>query len=98
MKLSTISLASRRLGLNIDLSDMSAMDNKLASGTVLRGDPLADFDEDAADTLSVFDSTPVPPASCATDIDNLMDFDAFEEPQDKSKKGQTSERLSFSNR
>lgn len=83
---STIPPASRRLCLDIDLSDMSAMDNKLASGTVSRGDLLADFDADAADALPMFDSAPVPPAKGATDIDNLMDFDAFKEQQDESKK------------
>ena len=86
MMVSTIPPVSHRLGLDIDLSDMSARDNKLAAGTVSRSELLADFDADAADALPVLDSAPVPTAKGATDIDNLMDFDAFDEPQDESKK------------
>ena len=86
MMVSIIPPASRRLGLDIDLSDMTAMDNKLAPGTVSRGGLLADFDADAHGALPVLDSALVPPAKGAMDIDNLIDFDAFDEPLAESKK------------
>lgn len=73
--------ASQRLGLDIDLSELSALDVK--AGSDRASDARFFIEPDAATTvvLPPRDSAPLAPVRGATDTDSLIDFGTFDLPQ-----------------
>ena len=90
----TISLvppASRRLGLDIDLSELSALGENADSDSASNAQFFGTFDADASVALPQLDSASLTPVKGAAATDNLIDFDAFDLPQAASVKHQSPE-------
>lgn len=83
---------SSRMGLDIDLNESWTLDDNPDSDRPSDARFFAQFDPDAPAALPTLNSVPLASARGATDIDNLIDFDAFDVPQvaavkSKSPKG-----------
>lgn len=80
---STVPPEARRLGLDINLDDLLALDDEAVSNMASDTRFLAGFDLVAPPAL---DSAPILQAKAATDADNLIDFDIFDAQQTASEK------------
>lgn len=76
---SVIPPASLRLGLDIDLDSLSAMNVQADSTTDSDAQFFANFDADATAALPAMVCAQ-PPGKATTDTDNLIDFDIFDVP------------------
>ena len=77
---SVIPPSSRRLGLDIDLDELSAPDKALDFVKESDAKFFANFDADATAALPVINASHQASNSSTTDADNLIDFDIFDGP------------------
>ena len=77
---------SLRLGLDIDLSKLSVPDHMADPDAASDAQFFSHFDAVAAAGLPDMDAAPPAPVKGATDLGNLIDFDAFDVPQVASVK------------
>ena len=75
---SAIPPISRRLGLDIDLSNLSSQDDKANSLKQSDAQFFANFDVDALATLPVLNASKQTSTNSAIDTDNLIDFNVFD--------------------
>ena len=83
---SVIPHASRRLGLDINLSDLAALGDMAGTSDALGTQIITEFNVDAPGARPTPGSGPMPLVEAATNKDNLIDFDVFDIPQTASEK------------
>jgi hypothetical protein len=83
---SVIPPPSLRLGLDIDLDNLPAVDVKADSTNDSDAKSFVNFDADATAVLPAKDFAQPTPGNTATDADNLIDFDIFDVPEAPSEK------------
>ena len=83
---SVIPPASRRIGLDINLSDLAALGDMAGTSEALGSQIFTEFNVDAPGARPTPESGPMPLAETATDKNNLIDFDVFDLPKTASEK------------
>ena len=80
---SVVPSVSRRLGLDIDLSNLAALNPMAGTSKAFDTQFLTEFNADAP---HISGSKPMPLQKASTNRDNLLDFDVFDVPQTASEK------------
>ena len=83
---SVIPHASRRLGLDINLSDLAALGDMAGTSKAFGTQIFTEFNADAPGARPTPGSEPMPLVEAATDKNNLIDFDVFDLPKTASEK------------